>query len=125
MHIMLPQLENIVRSLLLENGVVLTKPNPDQQDYIDLGGMLAQHEQMLAQVFGEGETLALRAACTERSGLNRRNDLAHGLIPDRDFGKHSDVYLWWLFQRILMAPVVSPSKVNAPVSESDAAASNK
>ena len=104
-HLLIPQLEHVIRVVLTTHKVVITKPNPTQHDYIDLGGLLSDHENILAQIIGEGEALALRAACTERIAINRRNDLAHGLIPDNDFGTPSDVYLWWLFQRIICSPM--------------------
>jgi hypothetical protein len=126
MHLLMPQLEQMIRQLLLSQGVVVTKTDPTQQDFIDLGGMLANHEELLAKLLGEGEVLALRAACAERLGHNRRNDLSHGLVPDREFGSPSDIYLWWLIFRVVVAPLFSNSSkdsvpATAPVEEASEA----
>jgi hypothetical protein len=109
MHLLIPQLEHIIRSVLQSLGKVITVPDTQEQNYIDLGGLLGTHEVALAAVFGEGEVLALRAACTERIALNRRNDVCHGLVPDGQFGSFTDIYLWWLFQRMLLKPLFYPA----------------
>lgn len=108
-NLLIPQIENIIREILKNQGIVITKPNTIQHDYYDLGGLLTDHEATLAKVIGEGEALALRAACIERIAINRRNDQAHGLIPDSSFGTPTDVYLWWLFQRIIFRPLFFPA----------------
>jgi hypothetical protein len=109
MHLLIPQLEHIIRTVLQGLGKVITVPDTEEQNYIDLGGLLGTHEAALAAVLGEGEVLALRAACTERIALNRRNNLCHGLVPDSQFGTFTDVYLWWLFQRMLLKPLFYPA----------------
>jgi len=105
LHLLIPQVENILRTHLDSIGVVITKSNPQKQHVIDLGEMLTEHEALLAKSFGEGVILALRSACTENIGRNRRNDLSHGLIDDNEFNDPADLYLWWLIMRLVFWPV--------------------
>lgn len=127
LHLLIPQVENFLRAHLLRAGVVVTKSNPLKQHYIDLGEMLTEHQELLAAAFGEGSILALRAACTENLGHNRRNDLSHGLIPDAEMGSVADIYLWWLITRMVLWSVFhdhAPDAEHSTVEPSASAATS-
>ncbi len=83
-HVLMPQIENAIRTLVENTGGTVLKPN-------QFGGMdtktfneLLRHEKLSA-VFGDDVPLYLRVLFTDRRGVNLRNRVFHGIAPASTF----------------------------------------
>ena len=95
-----PQLENSIRHVLTQHGVVTSKLNSKGiQDFYSLGKIL--HLPEMIEILGEDITFDLQGLLIERSGANLRNEMAHGLMDSKDFFRTHAVYLWWLTLHLL------------------------
>lgn len=94
-HVLVPQIENIVRVHLQEAGAVTTTTSPD--GIVMENGMsnLVKLPQMLG-VFGENLTFELTALFCDQNGPNLRNEVAHGLVSKEMCESAAGVYAWWL-----------------------------
>lgn len=105
-HILIPQLENSIRHVLLSQGVETSRM--DQygiQEPMQLPELLRHTK--TRETFGEDVPLLLRGLLVEKSGNNLRNRLSHGLIGDNEVFSAPSIYLWWLILRLVMAPSVA------------------
>ncbi len=99
MHLLIPQLENSIRFVLEQKGVVTStlKSGGIQEDR-NLDQLLA--EPKAKEVFGEDIVFDLRGILLERFGHNLRNRFAHGEVSSGGFYAEASVYLWWLTLRL-------------------------
>jgi hypothetical protein len=95
LHILVPQLENSIRCLLTDLGVVTSSLDADgiQKEH-DINMML--YEPRLAEVFTEDIIFTLRGLLVERAAANFRNQLAHGMLEYGAFFGETALYIWWL-----------------------------
>ncbi|WP_421254566.1 DUF4209 domain-containing protein [Aeromonas sp. 600948] len=95
-YLLSPILENIIRTILKEQGAVTTKrdTNSDEDCELALGSLL--RIPLSSEVFSEDLTLELQLLFTLTSGENLRNRSAHGLITDNAANSHGAIYAWWL-----------------------------
>lgn len=94
LHILAPQLENIVRSFLRKDIDTFYITSEGNQAEKALGKLL--EEPKAKEIFGQNWVYSLDAIFCDPKGPNLRNKIAHGLIDDND--KYSDhfIYAWWL-----------------------------
>ena len=94
LHILVPQMEHMVRCHLKQSGVQTTN--------IDGNGI--EHEKGLSslmdlpqaeEIFGEDLSFEIRALFCDPFGPNLRNELAHGLLDDRACYSYNAIYAWW------------------------------
>ena len=79
--ILVPQLENSLRTLLGLSGIdVVSVDNEGVQQEKDLNALI--YEKDFERLFGEDMTFQLQVILTEKAGFNLRNRVAHGLVPD-------------------------------------------
>ena len=95
LHILVPQIEHMVRCHLKQAGV--------QTANIDGEGI--EHEKGLSslmdlpkaeEIFGEDLSFEIRALFCDPFGPNLRNGLAHGLLNVGDCYSSNAIYAWWL-----------------------------
>ncbi|HKO90393.1 MAG TPA: DUF4209 domain-containing protein, partial [Polyangiaceae bacterium] len=101
LHILIPQMEHMVR-WHLQQANVRTK-NVDQagvENEIGLSALLDLPE--AKAVFPEDLLFEFKALFSDRFGPNLRNELAHGLLDDRACKSSYGVYAWWLALRITL-----------------------
>jgi hypothetical protein len=98
MHLLVPQIENSIRYVLNQNGVITTTLRNGIQKEKDINDLLPSEE--VKDVLGEDLVFDLRGILIERFGHNLRNESAHGLMPEAAFYDASSVYLWWLLLHI-------------------------
>lgn len=99
-HLLIPQLENSIRHVLSERGVITSHlDSAGIQDVHLLGSMLYRPE--IECIFGKDMTFDLQGLLVERSGDNLRNRVAHGLMDGIDFSRTDAAYLWWLTLHLL------------------------
>ncbi len=104
LHLLLPQIENSIREILTEMGVITSKLESDTtQDERDLGWMLTHPE--MAKIFGDSMAFDLRGVLVERFGHNIRNDIAHGLLAESQMITPAAIYAWWLTLRLCCIPL--------------------
>jgi hypothetical protein len=103
LHVLIPQLEQLLRCLLNERGVVTSSidHNGIQQEF-DLNKILSMKE--AERLLGPDLCFTIRVLFTERHGYNCRNEMAHGMLSPAFFFGDTAVYAWWLFLRMIGGP---------------------
>jgi len=112
-HLLAPQLEESVRYLLAQAGVIASSlDNAGVQEEIDLNRTLCSSKfaQPLTEILGADIVFEMRTLLVERFGANLRNDMAHGLVDHDNFYSASARYLWWLALRLYSFPVLARLK---------------
>jgi hypothetical protein len=114
-HILIPQIENSVRYLLSQRGVITSglDDNGIQNEH-NLNSTLYRPE--INSIFDEDTLFDLKGLLVERSGSNLRNRMAHGLIDDSGFLKPIMSYLWCIALRLCLVPIL---QYQQQVEESD------
>jgi hypothetical protein len=93
-HLLVPQIENSIRHVLNQRGLITTTLRNGIQKERDINELLPSDD--VKEIFGEDLVFDLRGILIERFGHNLRNKSAHGLMPEAEFYDASSVYLWWL-----------------------------
>jgi hypothetical protein len=109
-HILIPQIENSIRHLLWQKGVITSglDDNGIQNEH-NLNSTLYRSE--VATIFDENTLFDLQCLLVEHSGSNLRNRMAHGLINDDEFSHPIMTYLWWLALRLCCLPILHYQQV--------------
>ncbi|MDJ0733171.1 MAG: DUF4209 domain-containing protein [Nostocaceae cyanobacterium] len=104
-HILIPQIENSVRYLLWQRGIITSglDDNGIQNEH-NLNTTLYRPE--INSIFDENTLFDLKGLLVEHSGSNLRNRMAHGLINDSGFLSPLMSYLWWLTLRLCLVPIL-------------------
>ncbi len=104
-HILIPQIENSIRYLLSQRGVLTSG--------VDNYGIQKEHQlsttlysQEIESIFDEDTLFDLKGLLIENSGSNRRHLTTHGLIDDNGFLTPLMSYLWWLTLRLCCLPIL-------------------
>lgn len=100
LHVLVPQIENLVRWHLKSRGIKTT--NLDTNGIENENGLstLAELPEM-EQVFGEDFTFEVRALFCDPFGPNLRNEVAHGLLTSDSSQSEYSIYAWWFALRII------------------------
>ncbi|HCF0862064.1 DUF4209 domain-containing protein [Pseudomonas aeruginosa] len=99
LHLLVPQVEHMVRTHLKEAGAKTT--NLDKDGIENENGLSTLMELPEVEViFGEGIAFELRSLFCDAFGPNLRNELAHGLVEQSDCYTPYAVYAWWLILRL-------------------------
>ena len=108
-HLLFPQLENSIRSLLSREGKITSKLDYKgiQQEH-NLNTLLYKpYAPILENILGEDLVFDLRGLLVEEYGSNVRNKLAHGLIDSGWFSSTEAEYLWWIALHLCCRPFFS------------------
>ncbi|EEX49536.1 DUF4209 domain-containing protein [Pasteurella dagmatis] len=100
-HLLTPQVENIVRQYLKNNGVITTHTDPDGKENERSLSSLLDDEQS-RNLLGDDLWFELQAVFTHPLGANLRNKVAHGLLNDEDSNSYTYIYAWWMVLRIII-----------------------
>jgi hypothetical protein len=103
LSILIPLLENSIRSVLGSQGVRTSTLNSHGVQEVLRMGAILDHEKT-AETFGENTVRDLRGLLVERTYGNLRNNVSHGLLTEGGFYQHSAIYLWWLTLRLCLTP---------------------
>jgi hypothetical protein len=110
-HLLIPQLENSVRYLLNQRGVVTsTFDDKGIQNEKDLNTLLYSDE--VKEIFSEDILFDLQGLLIHRFGSNLRNRMAHGLIDDDEFYSLDLSYLWWFTLHLCCLPILAQMQRN-------------
>lgn len=95
LHILVPQIEHMVRYHLKQAGVQTT--NIDSNGIENENGLSSLMDlPQTEEIFGEDLSFEIRALFCVPFGPNLRNNLAHGLLDDRSCYSLETIYAWWL-----------------------------
>ena len=100
-HVLMPQVENAVRDLLLAAGIIPTLLTPEmvQQEW-GLGRMLDQ--EALGEALGADFVHAFKRLLVVQGGPNLRNRLAHGMLDEGEMKTSPVLYFWWLVLKLCL-----------------------
>ncbi|MDX1992035.1 MAG: DUF4209 domain-containing protein [bacterium] len=95
-HLLIPQIENSLRYILNQHGVITSGLNTENgvQENYTLDTLLAMPA--LEEILGEDIVFDLQCLLIRRFGSNLRNRLSHGLMESLEFSSPLMIYLWWL-----------------------------
>ncbi|MEY2335472.1 DUF4209 domain-containing protein [Acidithiobacillus ferrianus] len=100
LHILIPQIEHMVRWHLKAAGIKTT--NIDKDGIENENGLSTLMEiPQVTQIFGEDLTFGLKALFCDAFGPNLRNELAHGLLTEDECQSTYAIYAWWLGIKIV------------------------
>lgn len=100
LHLLVPQIEHLVRHHLKQVGVKTTSLDLNGiENEIGLTGLMDLPE--AEKIFGRNLSFEIRALFCDAFGPNLRNELAHGLLDDEACQSIFSVYAWWLGLRLI------------------------
>lgn len=99
-HLLVPQIENMVRQHLKESGEKTTTLSP-QGIETENGLSSLMDLPKTKEVFGEDLAFEIDALLCDPYGPNLRNEIAHGLASESATESGSAVYAWWLALRLV------------------------
>lgn len=99
LHLLVPQIEHLVRVHLKQAGVKTT--NLDKDGIQNENGMSTLMDlPETEQVFGKDLAFELKSLFCDAFGPNLRNELAHGLLDEDACHSPFAIYAWWLALRL-------------------------
>lgn len=100
LHLLIPQIEYMVRFHLKQVGAKTT--NLDKDGIENENGLSTLMDLPEAEiVFGKDLAFELRALFCDAFGPNLRNELAHGLLEEDDCHSPFAIYAWWFGLRLV------------------------
>lgn len=113
-HLLIPQIEESMRHILRQNGILSTNfTSQGIQDERPLGETLHLFETVAPDVLNPDLLFTIKGFLHERAGSNMRNDLGHGLLNDAAFGSGRAIYAWWLLAlKLCLLPQLQQNKNN-------------
>lgn len=102
-HLLVPQWEHMVRTILKESDVHTTILDENGIDMeCGLSTLLGEAE----EIFDENLLFEMTAFLTHKRGPNLRNELAHGLLDDDRVSSYSAIYWWWRSLKLVVYSLV-------------------
>lgn len=115
-HLLIPQLENIVRVKLQDAGVVTSTIDDGIETEKGLSSLMKGDD--AERVFDPDVVFEIRALFCSSHGPNLRNEIAHGLIDDDHINSTSAFYAWWFIWRLVHSAFYNAHR-DAEASDSD------
>ena len=117
-HILVPQIEYMVRFHLKQAGVKTTNlDNNGIENENGLNSLMALPE--TEKVFGEDLSFEIESLFCDPAGPNLRNELAHGLIDDDALQSIYVIYAWWLGLKLVFNTFWNASRSDTESSEQE------
>ncbi|MBW2123712.1 MAG: DUF4209 domain-containing protein [Deltaproteobacteria bacterium] len=99
-HLLVPQIEHMVRWHLKSRGVKTTVLDANGiENEVGLSSLLDMAE--VNDIFGKDLTFELKALFADPFGPNLRNEVAHGLLEYDAAQSVYAIYAWWFFFRLV------------------------
>lgn len=96
LHLLSPQVENMVRIQLQEAGVRTTIIENGTDVEQEIGFSKLVEKEKFEDIFGKDLSFELKALFCDGAGPNLRNNVAHGLLSSYEMNSVYSVYCWWL-----------------------------
>ena len=107
-HLLAPQVENMVRQLLKRNGLVTTHTDPNGiENEMGLSSLVSIAG--AREILGDDLWFKLQAVFTDSLSANLRNEVGHGLLDDDTSNSLYSVYAWWVVLRLVVRNVIPKS----------------
>ncbi len=104
-HLLAPQVENMIRQRLKQNGLVTTHTaQKDIENEIGLSSLV--NLDGAREILGDDLWLELQAVFTDSLSANLRNEVGHGLLDDETSNSLYSVYAWWMVLRLVILNVI-------------------
>lgn len=100
LHLLVPQIENMVRFHLKGVGAKTTNVDPSGIETENGLSTLMDLPQSV-DLFGEDVAYEVRTLFCDHFGQNLRNNVAHGLVDDAEAQSVHSVYAWWYGLKIV------------------------
>ena len=104
-HLLAPQVENMIRQLLKRKGLVTT--HTDQkgiENEMGLSSLVSMNG--AREILGDDLWFELQAVFTDSLSTNFRNEVGHGLLDDETSNSLYSVYAWWMVLRLVILSVI-------------------
>jgi len=99
LYILIPQVENSVRELAMQCGEPVY--NLNENGIEELKTMHAVLElEGVKECLDDDFLLAIKTIFCSKFGFNMRNDIAHGLVADKQFNSYKVLYTWWFILKM-------------------------
>ena len=100
-HLLAPQIENMVRQLLKRHGLVTTHTDPNGiENEMGLSSLVSIAG--AREILGDDLWFELQAVFTDSLSANLRNEVGHGLLDDDTSNSLYSVYAWWMVLRLVV-----------------------
>lgn len=100
-HLLAPQVENMVRQLLKRNRLVTTRTDQNGiENEMGLSGLVSIDG--AREILGDDLQFELQAVFTDSLSANLRNEVGHGLLDDDTSNYAYSVYAWWMLLRLIV-----------------------
>ena len=107
-HLLAPQVENMVRQLLKRNGLVTTHTGQNGiENEMGLSSLVSIDG--ARKILGDDLWFELQAVFTDSLSANLRNEVGHGLLDDDTSNFLYSVYAWWMILRLVVRDVIPKS----------------
>jgi hypothetical protein len=98
-HLLVPQIEHMVRFHLKNAGVQTTTIDSEGvENEVGLSALMDKPE--VEAVFGRELSFEIRSLFCDPLGANLRNEVAHGLLEEGSFYSEYAIYAWWFALRL-------------------------
>lgn len=105
-HLLAPQVENMVRQLLKRNGLVTTHTDQNGiENEMGLSSLVSIDG--AREILGDDLWFELQAVFTDSLSANLRNEVGHGLLDDDTSNSLYSVYAWWMILRLVVRNIKS------------------
>jgi hypothetical protein len=117
LHILVPQIEHMVRWHLKAAGIKTT--NLDKDGIENENGLSTLMDiPEVTQIFGDDLAFELKALFCDPFGPNLRNELAHGLLSEDECQSTYAIYAWWLGVKVVFNTFWNSARKSENPSES-------
>ena len=100
-HLLAPQVENMVRQLLKRNRLVTTHTDQNGiENEMGLSSLVSIDG--AREILGDDLWFELQAVFTDSLSANLRNEVGHGLLDDDTSNSLYSVYAWWMVLRLVV-----------------------
>lgn len=100
LHLLTPQLENMVRYKLRLANVKTSGIDKDGIETENGLSTLIKYPEF-EQIFGKDLAFEIKALMCDSFGPNLRNNVAHGLLDANEMQSHYAIYLWWFCLKLI------------------------
>jgi hypothetical protein len=103
LHLLVPQIEQLVRCHLKNAGAKTTNLDEDGiENENGLSALMGMPEAL--QIFDEDLVFEVKALFCDAHGANLRNELAHGLLDYEECRSAYSIYAWWFGLKLVFKP---------------------
>ena len=117
LHLLAPQMENMVRFHLKEAGAKTTTLHEGVETENSLSTLMESPK--AEEVFGEDSCFEIKALYCDPYGSNLRNNVAHGLYDYQQCHSVQAVYAWWFALKLVLHSFWNASRDSADYEEEE------